>query len=177
MKPTLTETKTAWISGDQYAYSTSSRRAPRSHEMLRESSLKGRRQSWGEGGLKYHTGGFQLHISSERFGRLPFFSSTWLHWLICFHVESECLCTVSTFLHLSDGYSSAQNPFKLHPLRWKRFFKRKSLLFVDEKNLHVLEKWPVKGYLHPINIRSGHGIIWSQSIFPFSKILMMLKRP
>lgn len=36
------------------------------------------------------------------------FLSNRLHWLICFHVESECLRTVSTFLLRSNGYSSAQ---------------------------------------------------------------------
>lgn len=69
----------------------------------------------GEGGGGTHTilGGFSC-ISPWR-DILSFFLSTWLHWLIRFHVESGCLCTVSTFLQRRDGYSSTQSPPTLPP--------------------------------------------------------------
>lgn len=65
----------------------------------------------GGGVFKYRIGGFSAaYLLGEIFACFSFFSSTWLHWLTRFHVESECLCTVSTFLQRSDGYSSTESP-------------------------------------------------------------------
>lgn len=93
----------------------------------------------GRGALEYRTGFFffvffsAAYLLREKFSCLSFFSSTWLHWLIRFHVESECLCTVSTFLQQRDGYSSLQH---ITLLRWKRFLIQ-TALFAEEKCLHV----------------------------------------
>lgn len=67
------------------------------------------------GGVKYPFGGFQLHISSERYSSFlssrPLGSTDSLVSML-----SQCLCTVSTFLQRNDGYRARP----LYP-PWKRF--------------------------------------------------------
>lgn len=78
--------------------------------MLRANALKEEKSERGGWLVRIpywrHEGVSAAYLLGEIFGCFSFFLSTWLHWLIRFHVESECLCTVSTFLQRSEGYSS-----------------------------------------------------------------------
>lgn len=132
MKPTKSlpaETSAVWLSGDQYA-AVHHPGKPSGHMKCWEWAL----WRW-KGGTWIPYGVFfsAAYLLREKFSCLSFFSSTWLHWLIRFHVESECLCTVSTFLQQRDGYSSLQH---ITLLRWKRFLIQ-TAPFAEEKCLHV----------------------------------------
>lgn len=97
MKPTKNPPRPLCSPGDESATVHHPGEKRRERALFEETGVK--YQTEGGGSAPYLLWDIQLPSS---------FLSNRLHWLICFHVESECLHTVSTFLLRSNGYSSAQ---------------------------------------------------------------------